>query len=188
MMGKRLPVLPLCLALFMMLLSCSAAGRENTTDNRSNDLETNDNDSCALAENDSRSDEKSLNDIRFSNFKDKDWIDNDYIRALREYIDAYKRGKVKDDALNKYRDHIQGKFVIGHTEPFLLGGLFIEFIFVDNPEKIFSVWVYSEVDEQKKSITSYSVRGIQLEDQSSDFTSKQQILQTLKDHPEYKMW
>ena len=188
MIGKKIPGLPLCIALLLMLLSCSAASRENTIDNRSNDLKTTDNDSSLLAKNDSMSNEKSLNDIRFSNFKDKDWIDNDYIRALREYIDAYKSGEVKDKELNKYRDDIQGKFVIGHTEPFLLGGLFIEFIFVDKPEKIFSVWVYSEVDEQKELVTGYSVRDIQLENNSSGFTSKQQILSTLKNHPEYKMW
>lgn len=187
-MEKRLLILSMCLALFIMPSSCSTASRKNAADNMDNGLEANnEKDSCMQAENDSIN-EKSLNDIRFSNFKDKDWIDNDYIRALREHIDAYKRGKVKDDELDKYKDDIQGKFVIGHTEPFLLGGLFIEFIFVDKPEKIFSVWVYSEVDEQKKSITGYSVRSIQLEEQSSGFTSKQQILQTLKDHPEYKMW
>lgn len=188
-MEKRLLILSLCMALYIMPSSCSTASRKNATGNMNNGLEANnEKDSCIQAENDSISNEKSLNDIRFSNFKDKDWIDNDYIRALRKHIDAYKRGEVNDNELNKYRDDIQGKFVIGHTEPFLLGGLFIEFIFVDKPEKIFSVWVYSEVDEQKESVTGYSVRSIQLEEQSSGFTSKQQILQTLKDHPEYKMW
>lgn len=186
---KRLLILSLCMVSLMVPSSCSTASRKNAIDNMNNGLKAyNDKDSCVQAENDSISNAKSLNDIRFSNFKDKDWIDNDYIRALREHIDAYKRGKVKDDELDKYNDDIQGKFVIGHTEPFLLGGLFIEFMFVDKPEKIFSAWVYSEVDEQKESVTGYSVRSIQLEDQSSGFTSKQQILQTLKEHPEYKMW
>lgn len=175
------------MALTILPSSCSKANKPNTIDNANNGLET-ENDTNLLNEDDSITNGKSLNDIRFANFKDKDWIDNDYIRALRKYIDDYKSGKVKDEELNMYKDDIQGKFVIGRTEPFLLGGLFIEFIFVDKPENSFSVWVYSDVDEQKKTVIGYSVRDIRQEEQNSGFTSKQQILNLLKEHPEYKMW
>lgn len=186
-MKKLLLYVSMCMVLTMVSCSCSKASKPNVTDNTSNGLMA-ENDTSIPTEDDSISNGKSLNDIRFANFKDKDWIDNDYIRALRKHIDDYKRGIVKDGKLNKYKDDIQGKFVIGHTEPFLLGGLFIEFIFVDRPEKIFSVWVYSDVDEQTKTVIGYSVMNIRLEDYNSGFTSKQQILDLLKEHPEYKMW
>lgn len=35
-----------------------------------------------------------LNEIRFRGWDDKDWFDNDYIRELRSYLDAYCRGEV----------------------------------------------------------------------------------------------
>lgn len=130
---------------------------------------------------------KSLNDIRFADFKDEDWLDNDYIRCLRMYIDDYKNGKVEDSTLDKYKDKIQGQFVIGSAEPYLLGGLFIQFIFVDSPSDIFSVWVYSEVDEDTERVTGYSTRGITFEDENSGFT-KERILELVKEHPELKLW
>ena len=185
-MKKRLLVASISLSLVMMSCNGSNTSKQNVTDSLSDSFIT-ENDSN-LAENDSIPEGASLNDIRFANFTDKDWIDNDYIRALRKHIDAYKRGNVKDGDLDEYKDDIQGKFVIGHTEPFLLGGLYIEFIFVDRPENVFSVWVYSSVNEQTEKIVDYSVRGIKLEDKRSGFTSKKQILDLLKEHPEYKMW
>lgn len=39
---------------------------------------------------------KSLNDIRFEGWKEQDWLDNEYIRALRKYIDAYNKGEIED--------------------------------------------------------------------------------------------
>lgn len=186
-MNKKLFVVSICMALIMLPTSCSKAGKPNANDNTNNGLMT-ENDTCFLTEDDSITNGQSLNDIRFANFKDKDWIDNDYIRALRKHIDDYKSGKIKDGKLNKYKDDIQGKFVIDHTEPFLLDGLYIEFIFVDRPENVFSVWVYSSVNEQTEKIVDYSVSDIKLEDKRSGFTSKKQILDLLKEHPEYKMW
>ncbi len=42
---------------------------------------------------------KSLNDIRFADFDENDWLDNDYIRCLRKYLDDYNH-----------------KFLLEHTE------------------------------------------------------------------------
>lgn len=132
-------------------------------------------------------DKGGLNAIRFANFQDEDWLDNEYIRCLRSYIDDYNNGKIKDEDLDPYKEKIRGQFVIGSSEPFLLGGLFIRFIFLDSPNDIFSVWVYSDVDEVKKTVTGYSVRGIRLEDKESGFT-KEEILRLVKEHPENKLW
>lgn len=186
-MNMRLLVVAVCIALMMLPSSCSRKDRPDAIDHPVNGLVT-ENDTSIRNGEDSITDGQSLNDIRFARFKDRDWIDNDYIRALRKHIDDYKSGKVKDKNLDMYKEDIQGKFIIGHTDPFLLGGLFIEFIFVDKPEKIFSVWVYSDVDEQKKKVVGYSVRSIGLEQEESGFTSKQQIMDLLKEHPEYKLW
>lgn len=128
-----------------------------------------------------------LNAIRFSNFQDEDWLDNDYVRCLRSYIDDYNNGMIKDEGLDAYKEKIHGKFVIWSSEPYLLGGLFIRFIFLDSPNDIFSAWVYSDVDEDREIVTGYSVRGIKLEDEKSGFT-KEVILNLLKEHPENKMW
>lgn len=136
---------------------------------------------------DSGTNNKGLNDIRFAHFEDKDWLDNDYIRCLRKYLDDYLCGKIEDDGLEPYKEIIQGKFVLGDTEPFLLGGLFIRFIFLDSPNNMFSAWVYSDVDEDREVVTGYSVRAIKLEDDNSGFT-KNRILELVKEHPELKLW
>ena len=130
---------------------------------------------------------KGLNDIRFSKFADKDWLDNEYIRCLRNYLDDYNRGKIKDGDLDPYKDKVRGKFVIGSVEPFIMGGLFIRIMFIDNPEDIFSVWVYSSIDESTETIVDYSVHGIKHDDEKSGFT-KEEVLGLLKGHPEQKMW
>lgn len=130
---------------------------------------------------------KSLNDLRFDNFKDDDWIDNEYIRCLRQYLDDYNQGKIKDENLDPYKDIINDKFVIGSSEPFLMGGLFIRIMFIENPNDIFSVWVYSSVDENTGSIMDYSVRDVTHEEEGSGYT-KEDILRLLKERPEQKVW
>ena len=130
---------------------------------------------------------KGLNGIRFAQFEEKDWLDNDYIRCLRKYLDDYLSGKIEDESLEPYKEFIKGKFVIGDVEPYLLGGLFIRIMFVDSPNNIFSAWVYSEVDRDREVVTGYSIRGIRLEDDNSGIT-KSQILELNKEHPELKLW
>ncbi len=53
------------------------------------------------------------------------------------------------------------------TEPFLAGGLFIQFVFIDSPQDIYSSWVYSDVDPEAGAVTNYSVRGVKKEDEKS---------------------
>ena len=147
------------------------------------------NDTLTTEENDSILDlgGKPLNDIRFDGWGDKDWLDNEYIRCLRKYIDDYKSGKIKDENLDQYKDKIKGKFVIGWAEPSLLGGLFICFIFVDSPDDMFESWVYSSVDAEKEIVLNYEVRSVMLGEDKSGYT-KQEILDLVKEHPELKLW
>lgn len=70
-------------------------------------------------------DRENLNDIRFAGWTKKEWADNEYIREVRRYIDAYNRGEIKDSDLDKCKDYIQGKFLIGSIEPGIYGGVFM---------------------------------------------------------------
>lgn len=130
---------------------------------------------------------KGLNDIRFADFDDNDWLDNEYIRCLRRYLDDYNSGKIKDEGLDQYKERLKGKFIIGWAEPYIMGGLFIQIIFIDYPEDIFTAWVYSGVDEEKEQVIDYEMRSIRLDEEKSDFT-KDEILEIMKEHPEYKLW
>ena len=130
---------------------------------------------------------KSLNDIRFAGWTEKEWLDNEYIRTLRKYLDAYLNGEKSNLHLDEYKEDIKGKFIIANIEPYLLGGTFIQFSFIEKPNKVFSVWVYSEVDEKTKIISNYDCRGLRLEEYESGLT-KEEILQISAEHPELKLW
>lgn len=184
----------LTLLLFIgVILSCTnLSKKEDVTENILNQIESQD----SVAVRDSMITEvleeeegnyKSLNDIRFADFDENDWLDNDYIRCLRKYLDDYNNEKVKDDYLDQYREMLKGKFVIDNVEPFISGGLLIRFVFVDSPSHIFAAWVYSTVDEENETIAGYSVNGILYKEGNSGYTKKQ-ILDIVKEHPELKLW
>lgn len=128
-----------------------------------------------------------LNDIRFANFNDEDWLDNDYIRCLREYLDDYNGGEFEDEELEPYKEKIRGKFVIYNVELSQMGGLRILFLFIDHPEYLFSAYVYSTVDMEKKEIVGYSVLYINVIDKEFGMT-KEEIIDSMKVHPELKLW
>ena len=130
---------------------------------------------------------KGLNDIRFADFDENDWLDNEYIRCLRRYLDDYNSGKIENEDLDPHKEKIKGKFVIGWAGPSLVGGMFIQFIFVDYPDDIFLAWVYSFVDEEAETVCGYEVRSLQLSDEKSGFT-KEEIFENMKAHPEFKLW
>jgi hypothetical protein len=130
---------------------------------------------------------KSLNDIRFDGWTEKEWLDNEYIRTLRRYLDDYSQGKIEDGALEPYRELTKSKFVVGQIEPFLLGGVFIYVMFVDEPEKVFAVTVYSEVNSKTEEILNYEVRSINYRSEVEGMP-KAMLQQLIKDHPEQKVW
>lgn len=134
-----------------------------------------------------KEDSKSLNDIRFANFKEEDWLNNEYIRCLREYIDDYNDGKVDDEIPDQYKEKLKGKFIVLQTQPYLMGGLFIQLVVVDHPDELFHAWVYSFVDEESETVFAYEVRDILLIEEKSGVT-KEEILTLLKEHPEQKLW
>ena len=128
-----------------------------------------------------------FNEIRFKDFTDEDWVDNDYIRCLRQYITDYNEGKIEDEHLDPYKDKISGQFAVLSISPFMEGGAFIYIVFLDNPDYIFAAWVYSNVDEKTKNVLDYSVRKIKIDEENSELT-KEDILEVIEEHPENKLW
>ena len=130
---------------------------------------------------------ETLNEIRFAGWTRKEWADNEYIREVRRHIDAYNRGEIEDPGLDEYKEYIQGKFVIGDIKPGLWGGAFMYIVFFDYPDKTFSVLVYSDVDEETRTVSNYKCYGLQLEDFDLGY-SQEDILQFLKECPEHRLW
>lgn len=134
---------------------------------------------------------KGLNDIRFGNWTEKDWFDNDYFRALRKYIDSYVPNNdeyMESVDLESYRATlIKSKFVIMQAVPHIAGGMSVDIAFLDISNKIFHTWVYSYVNLNSQNICGYEVREFRLTDVESRLT-KEDILTIIKEHPEHKLW
>ena len=130
---------------------------------------------------------ETLNDIRFDGWEKEEWANNEYIRAVRKYIDSYLKGEIKDTYLDEYKEYITGKFVIGDINPGLWGGAFMYIVFFDHPDKTFSTLVYSDVEEKTRTISNYECRGLKYEDMDLGY-SQEDILQFLKECPWQKLW
>lgn len=129
---------------------------------------------------------ETLNDIRFAGWGDAEWCDNEYIRTVRKYIDAYNNGEIADTNLDEYKDYIQGKF-IAFAEPSTVGGAVVNIVFCDHPEKDFYSIVYSSVNVQTREVYDYKYVGLRLESFDSGYT-KEDIEKGLAEHPEVKLW
>lgn len=55
------------------------------------------------------------------------------------------------------------------------------------PDRVFSAWIYSNVDEKKEVVESYEFRSIAIEEDRTDFT-KEDILQAIKEMDGLKLW
>ena len=131
--------------------------------------------------------QETLNEIRFDEWKRSDWLDNEYIRTLRKYLDDYNSGKVSNANLDPYKEQVKGKFVVYDINPYLLGGVLIRITFLDMPDKVFSSWIYSNVDEKKEIVESYEFRSISIEKETTGMTKKD-ILQAVKEMDGLKLW
>lgn len=130
---------------------------------------------------------KTLNEIRFDGWERSEWLDNEYIRTLRKYLDDYNKGIVSNPALDPYKEQIKGQFVVYDINPYLLGGALIRITFLDMPDRVFSSWIYSNVDEKKEIVESYEFRSISIEEETTDMT-KEDILQAIKEMEGLKLW
>lgn len=130
---------------------------------------------------------KTLNEIRFDGWERSEWLDNEYIRTLRKYLDNYNNGLVSNPALDPYKELIKGQFVVYDINPYLLGGALIRITFLDMPDRVFSSWIYSNVDEKKEIVESYEFRSIGIEEETTGMT-KEDILQAIKEMEGLKLW
>ena len=129
-----------------------------------------------------------LNGIRFENWGDKEWLNNNYIRSVRLYIDAYNLGLVKDEELDKHKAALKGKFCICSIEPFMGGGGWMHIAFVDDTSFLLRFWVYSFVNENNPiAIEGYDVRGSDLVDEPLGITTEE-IKDILKQNPHNQLW
>lgn len=128
---------------------------------------------------------RGLNDIRFDGWTEDDWLDNDYIRALRKYIDDYCKGEIENAELDPYKAVMQSQFAVLATGPNPYGGVQLYVVFLESPETVFYAWVYSKVNDNE-------VLGIQVwqmwpTDKESGHT-KEEILSLIEKNPKHKLW
>lgn len=128
---------------------------------------------------------KSLNEIRFEGWTDQDWLDNEYIRTLRTHLDAYVQGNIADPTLDPYKEVLRGKFGVWVIEPFILGGVLITILPIDDPQNLLEAWVYSEVQDGK--VIGYSVMTIKPSDTPSG-VSKEEMAEIIEKNPEIILW
>ena len=130
---------------------------------------------------------KSLNEMRFEGWTRKEWVNNEYIREVRRSLDAFKRGELDHPDFEEYKEYIQGKFVIGDIVPAIWGGVLIRIVFYDYPNRLYSIGVVSDVDEETGIVSDYACMGLRLDTDEAGFT-KEGIEKFLKDYPEHQMW
>lgn len=171
---KQLLILSICL---FGLLACGPSKKLNNGNSTPNSYEVADDTPKGVA----------LNDIRFAGWTSKEWANNDYIRAVRKFIDAYNNGEIEYPYLDEHKEYIQGKFVIADIAPSIIGGALIYIVFYDHPEQTFSAHVYSDVDEKTRTISNYDCRGLTNENIDLGL-SQEDIMQFLKECPEHKLW
>ena len=169
------------------LLSCGHKNQAKNTSLTENITESETIDAIPTDTIDKNAGGDTLNDIRFAGWGKKEWADNDYIRAVRKYIDDYNSGKIENTDLDEQKKYIQGKFAIADIQPYLTGGALIYIIFHDNPEQTFSAHVYSDVDEKTRVVSNYECRSLKNENIDLKF-SQEDILQFLKECPEHRLW
>ena len=129
------------------------------------------------------------NDIRFKDWGEKEWLDNGYIRELRNFFDTYYNGDIDDEqyeGLVPYKNLMNSKFAVLYIEPFMGGGAFIDIVFLDNPRIVFKSWVYSFITEEIL-VDGYEVRHCERYDEEIDLT-KEEILKIIEEKPLNKLW
>ena len=129
-----------------------------------------------------------LNAIRFEEWGDKEWLNNNYIRSVRLYLDAYVLGLVKNEEFDKHNTALKGKFCICSIEPFMGGGAWMHIAFVDDTSFSLRFWVYSFVNESDPAaIEGYDVRSADLIDEPLGLTTDE-VKDILQDNPHNNLW
>ncbi len=122
---------------------------------------------------------ESLNEIRFANWTAEDSVDNPYFREIRNFLDGDKGERNLD--ISEYKDCTTSKFLIGSFNSAIMGGLIVNILFIDHPQQVFDVWVYSFIDEETETVTGYEVRSFAAGERFN--ATPEQIRELLKEHP-----
>lgn len=129
-----------------------------------------------------------LNGIRFEEWGDKEWLDNNYIRSVRLYLDAYVLGLVKNEAFDKHKSAMKVKFIICQIKPFMGGGAWIHIAFVNDTSFLLRFWVYSFVKEGNPiAIEGYDVRSVDLIEEPLGI-APEEMKDILKQNPHNQLW
>ena len=65
--------------------------------------------------------------------------------------------------------------------------MFIVLGFLNKPATLYETVVYSDVDEERETVTGYSLGGFRKSEETLEITKKE-ILEISKEHPENKLW
>ena len=103
-----------------------------------------------------KNEEACLNDLRFYGWTDDMWFDNNYLRTIRIFMDAYVAGEINQEciknneweSLEQYKDVMSGKFVAVEIEFPMLGGIMYYIVPLDNTKLMISAWVVKAYDEE----------------------------------------
>lgn len=129
-----------------------------------------------------------LNGIRFEEWGDKEWLNNNYIRSVRLYLDAYVFGLVNNEDFDKHKLAMKGKFCLCSIEPFVYGGAWMHIVFLEDPSFSLRFWVYSFVNENNPiAIEGYDVRSAEIIDEPLGLTTDE-LKEILKDNPHNNLW
>lgn len=162
----------------VLLLTAGCSGHSDANGDRDS----------ATAETDSIAPGKCLNDIRFEGWTADDWLDNDYVRELRSYLNSVSSGAINaDEDIEPYKDKLSEPFIIANISPHIMGGVDLTVIFPDMPDLLFNSWIYSFVDTETESVLDYDVRWFNLCEERTGMT-RDDIEEIMKDQPEIKLW
>lgn len=143
--------------------------------------------------------ESCLNDLRFYGWTDDDWCNNNYIRTIRIFMDAYAAGEVGEEFLKNVQMEeldkdkcdlcasvMNSKFVIVEMDFPMLGGIMYYIVPLDNPKLVISAWVYSFVVED--TITGYDLRLFEVREYDVEFISKEEVAKLRAGEMECIVW
>ena len=93
-------------------------------------------------------------------YKDEDYAHR--LALIEAHIDSFLCRKVKDDALEPYRDYVQKDFRIVAYRAVMGGGVCFRLLFPNHPEHVIQFFTTINVDDEKDSITVYHLREIKV--------------------------
>ncbi len=86
-----------------------------------------------------------MNELRFRNWTEEQWINNDYAKALRDTLNRYDN--VNGDESMEPIPYAKNRIMILNGEPTELGGIIFDFVFEEHYDKVYMAWVFSHCVE-----------------------------------------